>query len=151
MTKIAAGLEAFRGAGGISKKPEKWFVYQDPIQTGVLQQEQYSETLPDGAVIKEVQLHAFADVAFSSILVGVKVFICTDNNLSAAQVAVQECIINFQGGALPGRWWAAWGPRDESYKLYKKIQGSNKKIGISVWLSTADNVGVRVAVRYKEP
>lgn len=151
MTRMATGLEAFRGQGRGVYKPEKWFVAQEPILTGLNWRQHYSPILPDGSIIKEIQIHAYADSAFQLINCGVKVFHCTDINITWPQIIFQEPVINFEGGVLPGEWWGMWGPRDESYKIKKQVKGANQRVGVNIYVNCTFDVGVRVGVRYEEP
>lgn len=144
-------MERLRGGGDSLFKAEKWFVAQEPLLTGNIRVTHYSSVIPERTIINEVQIHLFCSTAFALLTTYIKIFVCTDDNLSLGQINQQECIINFDMDNLPGLWASYWAPRDEIYELQKMILGTNNRIGIDIRVSSQADVGVRVAVKRKEP
>lgn len=148
MTKIAAGADLLkRGVFRLDSELIWWSVTN--ISIAAPNEVIYtSDMVPDGAIVREVQIQACPDGDYLLTNLRIHLRIVQTMEPTLAQMLQAEKIIPWKLGDDDFHWRSVGRFINESWPCYKTLRGSNMRFAVSFDATTADAVRARVGVGY---
>lgn len=151
MTRIAAGLDQLRGIDRAPVREGQWWSEAFNHTKDVWHVPLTSDVVPDGSVIREVQIHAAMNNLTDLIDTMVYLRIVSDENPTVAAVFAGETVIDWRWLKVGMVWVAINQGTNEVYRCCKVVRGANLRFAVTAHTAHAVGGVVRASVFYELP
>jgi len=151
MTKVIAGLERVLNIDKPRGKERAWWSVSNQALVPLVPFTQVSKTLPEGAIITEVQIQYDTWVNQRNPLFRVYLSLVPSATPSQQDIVDGERVIPWRAGTNVYWWEPCYTYCNERWPCHKTIKGANTHIGLTMLNTDAFGAMCRVAVQYQMP
>jgi len=151
MTRIVAGLDRLRGIERRPVREGQWWSEEFSHAKDVWYPPITSDLIPDGSIIREVQVQAAMNTEIWAIDTTMHLSIVSDPNPTVAVVVAAEHVIEWRWLKLGPVWTAINMQTNEVYRCCKVVRGAARRFAVTAYTAHACGGVMRVSVFYELP